>query len=363
MSTKATIRPQADDAGNGFLMRQGYTIVEAGWDISAPAGGGRFTIRVPVAKNPDGSPIVGPSMEEFVVDNATTMRGRLTYPAATLDKSKATLTVRTRYEDEPAVVPADKWQLRSTRARPFASRRTRRRSSRARSTPSSIRRRTRWSPGSASPRCATVGSFLRNAKRDDAGTANPLAGDVQYVYTACQSQPCRTLHDYRLARIQRGRSRTAGGRRRHQNWIGGSTGIFTNYRFGQAGRTQRQHIARWYPGIPGTVHQSGDARSGHRQDRRPARALHREQHLSRRSSRPIRRTNTGRRTWPSAWSTPKGKDLHQPSPPMCATIFVASMFHGGAFAPDGQGHLPAGRATRSSPTRCCARCWSPWTNG
>jgi hypothetical protein len=101
---------KAADAGNGFLMRQGYTILEAGWDISAPTGGGRFTIRVPVAKNPDGSPIVGPSMEEFVVDNATTKRGRLTYPAATLDKSKASLTVRTRYEDAPTPVPADKWQ-------------------------------------------------------------------------------------------------------------------------------------------------------------------------------------------------------------------------------------------------------------
>src|SRR5258706_10762545 len=101
---------KAADAGNGFLMLQGYTLVEAGWDISAPKGEGRFTIRVPVAKNPDGSPIVGPSMEEFVVDNATTKRGRLTYPAATLDKSKATLTVRTRYEDAPVTVSAEKWQ-------------------------------------------------------------------------------------------------------------------------------------------------------------------------------------------------------------------------------------------------------------
>ena len=31
------------------------------------------------------------------------------------------------------------------------------------------------------------------------------------------------------------------------NWIGGSDGIFMNYRFAQPGRTQRQHIARWYP--------------------------------------------------------------------------------------------------------------------
>jgi len=37
---------KAADAGNGFLMRQGYTILEAGWDISAPNGGGRFTIQI-----------------------------------------------------------------------------------------------------------------------------------------------------------------------------------------------------------------------------------------------------------------------------------------------------------------------------
>src|SRR6185369_17635631 len=101
---------KAAEAGNGFLMRQGYTILEVGWDDSAGQGEGKLTIRVPVAKNPDGSSIVGPSLDEFVVDDAKTMRGRLTYAAASVDKAKATLTVRTRYEDAPVVVPADKWQ-------------------------------------------------------------------------------------------------------------------------------------------------------------------------------------------------------------------------------------------------------------
>src|SRR5262249_52587171 len=44
----------AADAGNGFLMRQGYAMAWSGWDATAPPGGGRFTITVPVAKNPDG---------------------------------------------------------------------------------------------------------------------------------------------------------------------------------------------------------------------------------------------------------------------------------------------------------------------
>src|SRR5580704_3992046 len=48
----------AADAGNGFLMRQGYTLLWSGWDATVKTGQGRFTIAVPVAKNRDGSPIV-----------------------------------------------------------------------------------------------------------------------------------------------------------------------------------------------------------------------------------------------------------------------------------------------------------------
>jgi hypothetical protein len=97
------------DAGNGFLMKEGYSILISGWDTTAPPGGNRFTMKAPIAVNRDGSPIIGPSVEEFVVDDNRTTSGALTYPAATLDKSKATLTMRLRYEDQPAVIPVDKW--------------------------------------------------------------------------------------------------------------------------------------------------------------------------------------------------------------------------------------------------------------
>src|SRR5947209_4235493 len=59
------------EAGNGFLMRQGYVLLESGWDVPAP-GGKSFAVTVPVAKNPDGSPITGPSTEEFVIDKGQT---------------------------------------------------------------------------------------------------------------------------------------------------------------------------------------------------------------------------------------------------------------------------------------------------
>ncbi len=236
----------AADAGNGYLMRQGYSILEAGWDATAPAGNGRFTIHVPVAKNPDGTPIVGPSMEEFVVDDAKTMRGRLTYPAASMDKRKATLTVRTRYEDKPEPLPADNWQYTDESGKAIEL----------------LPKGTPFKQGSLyefvyqakDPLVGGLGfaairdvaSFFRSAKADTAGTANPLAGAIQYVYTGCVSQPCRAMHDY----LWLGFNQDESGKKAIdgiQNWVAGSTGIFVNYRFGQGGRTQRQHIARWFP--------------------------------------------------------------------------------------------------------------------
>src|ERR1700732_195915 len=48
---------------NSFLMPQGYSIVFSGWDFSAGTSTRDYntTITLPVAKNPDGSPITGPS--------------------------------------------------------------------------------------------------------------------------------------------------------------------------------------------------------------------------------------------------------------------------------------------------------------
>ena len=46
-------------AGDGWLQRQGYTLVWFGWQADVLPGGGRMTLSVPVARNPDGSPLTG----------------------------------------------------------------------------------------------------------------------------------------------------------------------------------------------------------------------------------------------------------------------------------------------------------------
>src|SRR5262249_60287555 len=77
---------KSGDAGNGFLMRNGYILLETGWDVSAPNNGKLFTATAPVAKNPDGSAITGPSTAGIVIDkgqqSATRGRG---YPDAHKD--------------------------------------------------------------------------------------------------------------------------------------------------------------------------------------------------------------------------------------------------------------------------------------
>ena len=100
---------KAAEAGTGFIMNLGYSVVGNGWDFGATNEDEGLTISVPVAKNPDGSSITGPSYQYINFDNAKSVRYDLAYPAATLDKSKATLTVRARLDDQPTTL--GRWRL------------------------------------------------------------------------------------------------------------------------------------------------------------------------------------------------------------------------------------------------------------
>src|SRR5262245_27730012 len=54
-----------EDVGNGFVFREGYTVVWSGWEPDAPRANGGMTIRLPVANN-GGAPIVKRIRDEFV---------------------------------------------------------------------------------------------------------------------------------------------------------------------------------------------------------------------------------------------------------------------------------------------------------
>ena len=87
-------------------MPRGYTIVWSGWEDLGTLDTFNASANFPIARfrptaaNPTGT-ITGPSYEYIVVGNATTASVALTYPAATLDKTKATLTHRVHLNDAP----------------------------------------------------------------------------------------------------------------------------------------------------------------------------------------------------------------------------------------------------------------------
>ncbi len=236
----------AADAGDAFLMKQGYTMAWSGWDISATPGSDRLTITVPVAKNPGGATITGPSYEYIVFDNATTTSSTLAYAAATLDKSQATLTVRQHLTDPRVPIPSTGWQYTSSAGTaiqllpvgtPFAQ--------------SAIYE---FSYTAKDPLVAGLGlaatrdfvSFLRHAVVDDLGHRNPLAGDIEHVYSFTVSQPARYLNDYETLGFNQDES---GGRVIDGilNWLGGGSGVGINFRFAQTGRTERNRQNHLYP--------------------------------------------------------------------------------------------------------------------
>ena len=67
-----------DDAGIGFLHRQGYTMVWVGWQGDIPSRPGQMALTAPVLKG-----MTGPAREEFIFDTTTSpARATLTWPAA-----------------------------------------------------------------------------------------------------------------------------------------------------------------------------------------------------------------------------------------------------------------------------------------
>ena len=87
------------EAGNGYLMRRGYTVVWAGWQADVPPTPGLIGLHAPEAIGSDGGPLTGKIMCQFQCDQPTQVflladRQHLPNPAADPEEAAATLTVR-----------------------------------------------------------------------------------------------------------------------------------------------------------------------------------------------------------------------------------------------------------------------------
>ena len=184
--------------GNGFLMRQGYTLVWCGWQHDVPQAPGLLGIQVPQAVDADG-PVAGKIAVPFQPNSPTQVqllseRGHQPYPTNHLEDWDAVLTVRDYQEAEPEKIPREHWHfahLEDGRRIPDASQ---------------ICYEQGFQPGriyqviystSKSP-IAGLGllgtrdlvSFLRY---DSAESGNPCAGHIQYSLAFGQSQSGRFL--------------------------------------------------------------------------------------------------------------------------------------------------------------------------
>lgn len=238
---------KASDAGTGWLMRQGHTLVWVGWqgDLALTPSGQTVGMSLPVATQA-GKPITGRAVEEVVFD-AAGPKGTLplSYPAAGTDAAQARLTVRATPLAPARELPATAWRYLNASSveidRPadvdagaiytfvYTARDPR---------PMGL--------GMAAVR--DVVSYLKSGRPDAAGQANPMAGRQPRTAVALGiSQSGRFLRDW----IWQGFNADLAGSRVFDGvmpTIAGSRKTFTNRRWAQPGRYSRQHEDHFFYG-------------------------------------------------------------------------------------------------------------------
>jgi hypothetical protein len=107
----------AADAGNGFLLRHGFSLVWSAWasDVAATPGDNRLVLRPPIATK-DGTPITGKVAYELIMD-APRPTARFTgmfgtaYPVASEGALDAVLSERDRPDGERQPIPRAAWSF------------------------------------------------------------------------------------------------------------------------------------------------------------------------------------------------------------------------------------------------------------
>ena len=198
-SASAVTDPMAPlEPGNGFLMRQGYTVVWGGWQADLPDIPGLIGLQAPQAVGP-GGPLAGKILCQFQSDNPgqtflLSHRGHRPHPPADMDDPTASMTVRDHPNGQATPIDRGDWSfVRSENAE-------------AGSEPSHIYMPSGFLPGKIYQLVYTttgstivglglaavrdVVSFLKYA---DAEAGNPCARDIDYAYGWGRSQSGRFL--------------------------------------------------------------------------------------------------------------------------------------------------------------------------
>ncbi len=185
------------DAGNGFLMRLGYTVVWCGWQHDVPEADGLMRIKVPEAQL-DGRPVSGrllvgfqpsrPSQVQLLSD-----RAHRPYPSSEPNDPNATLLVRDGEAAPPRTIPREQWSFARLEA------------GRVVPDPTHVYLAAGFAPGKlyeviyTTTGAPVIGlgllatrdivSFLRHGSAAD----NPCTGDIRHAYAIGASQSGRFL--------------------------------------------------------------------------------------------------------------------------------------------------------------------------
>ncbi len=246
-------------AGNGFLMRQGYTVVWSAWQGDLVPGDGLLTADLPQALE-DGRPVRGRVRQEFIAEQEGVLWMPLSgapsirsYPALDLDTARATMTLREHERDPRVPLPPDAWA--------FAEAGTVNGALEVRPSSTACYVRGGFKPGwiyelvyeTEGSRVMGLGivgirdlmsMLLHDAVGAD-GAPNPLAGHER-AYMYGQSLSARVIRQF----IYDGYNVDPEGRRVFDAvypHVSGAGRLFANARFAQVGRYPRQHEEHQWP--------------------------------------------------------------------------------------------------------------------
>lgn len=208
------------DPGDGSIYKAGDVVLTSGWQGDVPMdAGGRDGISVPIARNPDGSPVTGSVFVRFAADtpgsgpvpippntNTLSLPGPGRTPA-TLDTGKASLISKTS-ETQSGVgggvvqIRSGDWAFADCRTVPFPG------------TPDPGRiclkngfdttrlyelvytAKDPFVLGVGLAAIRDVVSFFRRESKDDGATPNPIAGRTAAVIGYGVSQPARMMREF-----------------------------------------------------------------------------------------------------------------------------------------------------------------------
>jgi hypothetical protein len=240
------------DAGDGFLMQHGYTVVWCGWQHDVPATKGLMRIKVPEAQQ-EGGPVSGRLLVSFQPSapgraQLLSDRGHRPYSSNDLDDPDATLLIRDGNDAGPRVIPRQEWsfaRLDGERVVPD---------------PDHVYLAAGFEPGKvyhviyATTGAPVIGlgllaardtvAFLRHSGAAD---GNPCAGDIRHSYAFGASQSGRYLRQFLYLGLNEDEAERMVFDGMLVHIAGGKRGGDFNQRFGQPSASLHPTMSNAFP--------------------------------------------------------------------------------------------------------------------